>query len=273
MKYCINYNKKSHILDTIDEINVFLDRVEDNTALSTFCDEHINQRINICIKDVEKALSENKVKDLLDLQKEHSNLYIRFEYIVKELKEMLFYYPNSKYYFNIKINDWDRVIGLIDYGVSDIFIVEGLGFELDKIAEIAHNSGVQVRVYPNVAQSAWQDLDDLRKFWIRPNDISEYEPYVDVCEFYGLWEDINFDVLYDIYKSDKVWFGKLSEIISGLNQEIDNRYIVPRFVKKRIRCCRQCMKGSNCQMCDHILDLSSNLEKAGLIVTMEEEEK
>lgn len=271
MKYCTNYNKKSHILDTIDEINVFLDRVEDNTTLSTFCDEHINQRVNICIEDVEKALSENKVKDLLDLQKEHSNLYIRFEYIVKELKEMLSYYPNSKYYFNIKINDWDRVIGLIDYGVSDILIVEGLGFELDKIAEIAHNSGVQVRVYPNVAQSTWDDLDDLRKFWIRPGDTKEYEPYVDVCEFYGQSEKN--DILYDIYKKDEAWFGKLSEIITGLNQELDSRYIVPRFVKKRIGCGRQCLKGGKCQMCDHIRDLSENLEKAGLMITMEEEEK
>jgi hypothetical protein len=33
------------------------------------------------------------------------------------------------------------------------------------------------------------------------------------------------------------------------------------------------MKGGNCQMCNHVKDLSKNLEQAGLMVTMEKEEE
>ena len=273
MKYCIDFNKEAHILDKVDEINVFYDRVQDLEALEQFCQEHINQRINVCITDLDKAINENQIKDLLDFQKDHKdyNIYLRLPSKSEELGFMLNQYEGCKFYFDTKVNDWDRVIGFIEYGVSDIFIVEGLGFELDKIAEIAHQNNVQIRVYPNVAQTTWNDLDDLRKFWIRPEDIDFYSQYVDVCEFYGYDEKI--DVIYDIYKKDKKWFGNLGEIIAGINMKIDSRYVVPRFVKKRVRCGRECLKGGNCQMCDRVRELSGNLEKAGLMVTMEKDKE
>ena len=271
MKYCIDFNKDTQILDKVEEINIFLDRIESLDALSQFNEEHKNQRINVCITDLEKALVDNQIKTLLDYQEKNPNIYLRLPGKNEELDMLLAEYPNSKFYFDIKINDWDRVIGFIEYGVSDIFIVEGLGFELDKIAAIAHPKGIQIRVYPNVAQTTWRNLDDLRKFWIRPDDIDFYSQYVDVCEFYGMNEKI--DVIYNIYKKDKKWFGNLGEIIAGIEQPLDSRYVVPRFARKRVRCGRECMKGGNCQMCDRIKELSGNLEKAGLMVTMEKEKE
>ena len=271
MKYCIDFNKDTQILDKVEEINIFLDRIESLDALSQFNEEHKNQRINVCITDLEKALTDNQIKTLLDYQEKNPNIYLRLPGKNEELDMLLAEYPNSKFYFDIKVNDWDRVIGFIEYGVSDIFIVEGLGFELDKIAAIAHPKGIQIRVYPNVAQTTWRNLDDLRKFWIRPDDIDFYSQYVDVCEFYGMNEKI--DVIYNIYKKDKKWFGNLGEIIAGIEQPLDSRYVVPRFARKRVRCGRECMKGGNCQMCDRIKELSGNLEKAGLMVTMEKEKE
>lgn len=273
MKYCIDYSKDTQILDKVDEINVFRDKIQDLEALEQFCEKHKEQRINVCIKDLEEAINQNWVKDLLDFQKQHKdyNIYLRFPGKNEELGVMLHEYLDSKFYFDTKVNDWDRVIGFIEFGVTDIFIVEGLGFELEKIAAIAHQNNVQIRVFPNVAQSTWNDLDDLRKFWIRPDDIDFYSQYVDVCEFFE--ESKKIDILYNIYKKDKKWFGNLSELIIGLHEPIDSRYIVPRFVKKRVKCGRECMKGGNCQMCDRIRELSGNLEKAGLMVTMEKEKE
>lgn len=273
MKYCIDFNKESKILDKVDEINIDYTRIENLDALKIFCEEHIKQRINVCLNDFEEAKNNNSIKDLLDFQKENKNfnLYIRLSGKDEELGIMLAAYPDSKFYFDWKINDWDRIIGLINYGVSDLYIVEGLGFELDKIAEIAHSKNVNIRVFPNIAQSTWNDLDGLKKFWIRPEDIDFYSQYVDTCEFWG--SNLSNDVLYDIYKKDKKWFGNLNEIIVGLNEDIDSRYMIPRFVKKRVRCCRECLKGGKCQMCDRIKELSQNLEKTGLIITEEKEEE
>lgn len=166
MKYCIDFSKDTHILDKVDEINVFYDRIQDLEALDQFCQEHIKQRINVCFTDLDKGLYDNQIKDMLDFQEQHKdyNIYLRFPGKNEELGFLLNKYIDSKFYFDTKINDWDRVIGFIEYGVTDIFIVEGLGFELDKVAAIAHKNNVQIRVFPNVAQSTWNDLDDLRKF-------------------------------------------------------------------------------------------------------------
>ena len=276
MKYCIDYYKESSILDKVDEINIEYKRIESNEALETFCGDHRNQRVNVCINDLEEGINEGYIKNILDFQKEKqdiTNLYIRLPHIkTQELGAMLFNdYPDAKFYFNTHVNNWDDFIDLINYNVTDIFIVEGMGFELDKISKIAKEHNTQIRVFPNVAQASNDNTDSLRKFWIRPEDIGFYDDYVDVCEFFG--EKEKFDILYNVYKKDKKWFGNLSEIIIGLKEQIDSRYIVPRFVKKRVRCGRECMKGGNCEMCDRIKELSGNLEKAGLIVTMKEEKE
>lgn len=264
MKYCIDFYPNSHSLDEVDEINVNYDKTEDLIALLDFCNEHKTQRINVFFNDLEKSLNDNRVKDVLDFQKEHIELqiYIRFPDRNQELDEMLKVYNKSKFYFNIYANDWDKALGLINYGVSDIFVVEGLGFEIDKIAAIAHEHNVQIRVFPNTAQSSWKETDDLRKFWIRPEDLSYYEDYIDVCEFFIDREKQG--VLLHIYRDDKKWYGDLKEIISGLEDKIDSRYLNPRFVRQRIQCGRSCMKGGLCQMCDRIKNLSQTLEKAGI---------
>jgi len=269
MKYCIEYNKNkdSKYLDKVDEININFDKVESIDALIKFCQKHEKQRINICLSFENYSI--DKLKSLLPLKQD--NLYIRIPHYQnqEELDFLLTEYPDARIYFETKINNWSLLTGYLDYGVTDVYITEGLGFELDKVAKVVHEKGAQVRVFPNVAQSNFDRISDLKKFWIRPEDLKQYEPYVDVCEFYQILT--KFDIYYDIYKKDKKWMGNLSEIIIGLKEPLDSQYIVPRFVKKRIRCGRECMKGGKCRMCEHIIELSHNLEKAKLIVTMKED--
>jgi hypothetical protein len=69
-----------------------------------------------------------------------------------------------KFYFNIYVKDWDTLHGLINEGVSDIFIVEEMGFQLVDAAAIAHEAKVQIRIFPNVAQSSWGPAPALKKF-------------------------------------------------------------------------------------------------------------
>ena len=156
------------------------------------------------------------------------------------------------------------MIGLLEYGVSDVYIVENLCFELDKVAEVAKKYNAQVRVFPNVAQSKFTDTSALKKFFIRPEDLDAYNEYINVIEFYNV--DNKIDTYYEIYAIDKKWFGKLNEIILDFNSDIDNRYIIPRFVEKRIKCGKKCLKDGYCQRCDNIEQLSFTLEESELIV-------
>lgn len=45
------------------------------------------------------------------------------------------------------------IYALIDRKVSDIYIVEELGFDLINVANVLHKNNINVRIFPNVAQS------------------------------------------------------------------------------------------------------------------------
>ena len=274
MKYCINYSNKSHIIDKVDEILIRYDKNKILELFTQFIPAHLNQRVIV------QLMEENNIDTIVNNLKKIISIYnenkdIKFDIqlpfynqkFIEELKD-----TNLKYFFKAVANSWDKFTGLISQNVSDIYITDELAFELDKVAEIAHKNNIKVRIYPNIAQSRWDKLSDILKFFIRPEDIEMYEPYVDVCEFYGDKAQ-QIDTYYKIYQEDKKWFGDLQEIIIGLDSKIDSRYIIPRFAEKRIKCGKDCLKGGKCEMCKRILDLSEQLENAHLIVQIDKEKE
>ena len=279
MKYCINYyGKQLDLLNEIEEINIELDHITNlERDIEEFCELHKNQRLNFIIPNYEQMVDKGYLLYIFDFQQTHKeyNIYIRLPYIDETyypaLKEK---YTNMKFFFELKIKDWDSLIGIINEGVSDVYIVEEFCFNLKDIAAVAHSNNVRVRVFPNVAQSSWESTPALKKFWIRPEDIHYYEDYIDVCELYGKYEQQK--IYYEVYKQDEKWTGNLRFLIIGLDQDIDNTCLLPRFGDKRVNCKHRCFQGINCQMCDVIFDLSKNLEKTGLRIiidkNMEEEE-
>ena len=260
MKYCFNYNRETEHMDCInkaDEWTIVYNSKD--TTLLAFLDLHKDKRINLYVKG-EEALS-TPIKLFEELSRKYENLYIKLDMQYHYKKDKKY---NFKFYFDEMVNNWDTLIGLLDYGVSDIYIVESLGFELDKVAAIAHSYNTQVRVYPNVAQSKFDATPALKKFFIRPEDVSVYEKYIDVLEFFDA--DKQLDTYYQIYAVDKEWLGKLNEIIKDFDSEIDNKYIIPRFAYKRISCGKKCLKGNNCTRCNDIEQLASTLEKSGMVI-------
>ncbi len=274
MKYCINYSNKSHIIDKVDEILIRYDKNKILELFTQFIPAHLNQRVIVqLIEEDNIDTIVNNLKKIISIYNENKDIKFDIQLpfynqkFIEELKD-----TNLKYFFKAAANSWDKFTGLISQNVSDIYITDELAFELDKVAEIAHKNNIKVRVYPNVAQSRWDKLSDILKFFIRPEDIEIYEPYVDVCEFYGDKAQ-QIDTYYKIYQEDKKWFGDLQEIIIGLDSKIDSRYIIPRFAEKRIKCGKDCLKGGKCEMCKRILDLSKQLENAHLIVQIDKEKE
>ena len=274
MKYCINYSNKSHIIDKVDEILIRYDKNKILELFTQFIPAHLNQRVIVqLIEEDNIDTIVNNLKKIISIYNENKDIKFDIQLpfynqkFMEELKD-----TNLKYFFKVAANSWDKFTGLISQNVSDIYITDELAFELDKVAEIAHKNNIKVRIYPNVAQSRWDKLSDILKFFIRPEDIEMYEPYVDVCEFYGDKAQ-QIDTYYKIYQEDKKWFGDLQEIIIGLDSKIDSRYIIPRFAEKRIKCGKDCLKGGKCEMCKRILDLSEQLENAHLIVQIDKEKE
>lgn len=274
MKYCINYSNKSHIIDKVDEILIRYDKNKILELFTQFIPAHLNQRVIVqLIEENNIDTIVNNLKKIISIYNENKDIKFDIQLpfynqkFIEELKD-----TNLKYFFKAAANSWDKFTGLMSQNVSDIYITDELAFELDKVAEIAHKNNIKVRIYPNVAQSRWDKLSDILKFFIRPEDIEMYEPYVDVCEFYGDKAQ-QIDTYYKIYQEDKKWFGDLQEIIIGLDSKIDSRYIIPRFAEKRIKCGKDCLKGGKCEMCKRILDLSEQLENAHLIVQIDKEKE
>ena len=274
MKYCINYSNKSHIIDKVDEILIRYDKNKILELFTQFIPAHLNQRVIVqLIEENNIDTIVNNLKKIISIYNENKDIKFDIQLpfynqkFMEELKD-----TNLKYFFKAAANSWDKFTSLISQNVSDIYITDELAFELDKVAEIAHKNNIKVRIYPNVAQSRWDKLSDILKFFIRPEDIEMYEPYVDVCEFYGDKAQ-QIDTYYKIYQEDKKWFGDLQEIIIGLDSKIDSRYIIPRFAEKRIKCGKDCLKGGKCEMCKRILDLSEQLENAHLIVQIDKEKE
>lgn len=264
MKYCIQYTKDFRYLKQVDEVIIPFH----STNLINIKDFSDNQRIIIDFEDKKEILF--NLKSLIEIKELHNNIAIRFlgeldAETATKLEEV-----KIPFFFNLRVDKWDTLMGLIELGVSDVYIVNELGFELKDVSRVCKENNVNIRVFPNVAQtgSKIKNLETIKSFFIRPEDIDIYEPYVDVCEFFGPLDRQS--VLYDIY-TDKKWIGDLRELIIGLKEHLKSKYLMPCFGEERLNCGKKCYQ-NKCIICDKISTIAKQLEEANLEVKIEEKE-
>lgn len=262
MKYCIEYNKEllaSPLFEEIDEVFIKLDTSPNFFSFlsNTFKDKRIILDVEDFSRDFMLALE--KIKELSDLD---LTFYIppTFKYL-DEVKDAAAAFNHISYFYDLPVGSWDQFHGIVREGVSDIIISNELGFELDKVYPIAHQYGVNVIVCPFVCQSSWSNVDKLKSFFIRPEDVKIYESYIDTFIFYG-----DKSLTYcQIYQEQK-WFGNLKEIIVGLDRDLDSRFILPNFGEARVKCRKRCFKGGSCKICERIYQLSETLKDKRIMV-------
>lgn len=273
MKYCMDYNRESKILDTIDEINVYCDHTE-LIVLIDFIRNHSNQRINIRLKDKQKIIDYKLIQKISQFYNEDKkyNIAIILPEYSKTYLDILKENP-VPFFFDILVRDWETFWMLLDTGISDMYLVEQMCFEVAAAAPLAHQKGIRLHTFPAVLQRRYDNISTLKSFFIRPEDIKFYEDYFDVMDFLNN-EYLNNDILYEIYAKDQYWYGQLKEIILGFDNDLDSRFILPSFAERRAKCGRNCLKGtSKCTMCETIEALSKNLKEAGFTIEIEEEDK
>lgn len=262
MKYCLPYSTKipSHIYKEIDEIEIVY-RKED-TTLPAFLEEYLDKIIILT------STSINDIDRLEILAEKYDNFKLKIDVSDQELlfavKER-----NIPFFCSFLATTWDQYIGLLDLEPTDIYIGNELCFELNKVSDIAYDSDTQIRVIPNIAQSSWtlgENDENLLSFFIRPEDVSIYDEYVDVFEFSAPIDKVL--IYYNIYAKTEKWFGPLNEIIIGLNSNIDNRGLVPAFGYYRAKCAKRCLKGQSCNICMRAQELSKTLLDKNLIVNI-----
>lgn len=276
--FALNYNRKNKYMQEVSEIII---KFHKSNNFLNFLKEHSDQRIIVSIENGREFLDEGGL-DYFKLikQLDVTNYAIRFPSLFDEntvSKEELEEFKNANipFFINDYLDRWDMLYGYINLGVTDIYAANELGFELDKVHKIAAEHEVNVRVIPNIAQTSWYDTPDLVKFFIRPEDIIDYEPYVDIFE---LSENMPErpqigNVLYKAYAIDKRWFGQLNEIIAAFDNPLNGEFTHPAWSIKRVTCSKKCMKGGRCRMCYTVAGFAETLEKVGVTIKKKTPEK
>lgn len=254
MKYSIRYYRGNRVLEKADE--VILKYYEKNPHIITFVQESIPEFRRVVL-DITRLID---VEDNLDILKAtKAILKISYEYqgnIVPILAE-----ENIPYFFDKVVSNLDELNYILRLCPSAIYVGNELGFSIEKVSKICKNRKIEIRVYPNVAQSMCpKDPENFKKFFIRPEDVNLYEQYVDYFEFFGTID--RQPVLYEIYNDEK-WFGDLDNLIIGLEKTIYSPQIVPYFGIRRLNCGKRCVY-EECDFCDTIAGIADTLKEKGL---------
>lgn len=274
MKYCINFYRDFRYKEDIDEVIIkYKDKnIEVLDFLKTIPQK---QRIILDTSREKDFCLEKNLGIFIEAKKIHKNIAIKLSQNQKDnfIEFVNLYDNNIDFFFDTFVDSWDTLMSYVKLSVSDVYIVNELGFELENVSKVCKDNKIRIRVFPNVAQvsSKVDNLDKLKSFFIRPDDIEVYEKYIDICEFFGPLDRQS--VLYEIYR-DKRWLGDLGELIIGLDKSVNNKTILPYFGRERINCNKKCYYGQ-CIICDKIAAVASQFDKAGIEIvatTAESEE-
>lgn len=271
MKYCLKYTNICTKLYKADEISI---KYIEDKGLVDFMEKFSSQRIILRIEAT--YFPESEVRKLIAIK----NTYPDYRFAVamggyvQELGHTL-REAGIDFFESTPCTDWERFNYLIKEGVSDINLSGPLAFDLGNVHRVLNilNPNVQVRVTPNSCLRLNPNTDPLIGFFIRPEDVSVYEDFVDVLEFEGLEHQ---DTFYSIYAEHKMFIGGLNQCIYGFNKVIDNKGLVSLFGERRKTCAQQCLKGGRCHRCYDLAAIAKNMgdrAKEQILDTIKEEQE
>ncbi len=269
--FCIYYKDKFKYINEIPEINIVY-RKQSLASVKATLNKYPDKRINIYIAEPEyfvqnhlwdyffAIVEQNPEANFALLLKDYKDEYTKKIYeALNANKEQ-----KVKYFFDVYISDWDTLNGYLELNPCDMYIVEDLCFQLEKVKMLLAKHNCRIRCFPNVAQSKWNKTPSIKKFFIRPEDIELYSNWIDVFEF---WENSkSIETIYRIYAKDKKWSGKLSELIASFDDDVNNMCIDKMFAWRRSNCEKRCMTGRPCRICNGIKELANTLEEHKLII-------
>jgi hypothetical protein len=252
MKYCLKYTNVCRHLKDADEISI---KYIEDRGLVDFMEKYADKRIILRI--VAKDFSDTELMKLVAIKKQFPQYQFTValdEYhtgLIKKLRE-----KELPFYLLKPIQNWENFHYLVNIlKVSDIDLSGALAFELPKVKRYLEKVKVNtiIRITPNIIHSQTDNCPPLQHFFVRPDDIDQYEPYVDVLEFEGIEHQ---DTFYNIYAKEKMFIGKLNQVIYNFPLAIDNMGLIPQFGERRISCGRECLSGGRCKRCDTLAHIS-----------------
>lgn len=231
--------------------------------LAEFIKDYRTHRINFIIPEFNKDRDSEIFETLNDLFSD-AELVLCFPYYDDWFQN----WSNEhqiKHYYQHFVNSWENLERFLSYNVTDIKVGENLAFNAEKISKIAKEKGVSLRVFCNVCQRKIEStIPSIKGFFIRPEDIDLYSEYFDTFELaYPNMDATRLNTLYEIYAKDKIWDGRVKQIIVGYEGNEDNTFLIG-FGKRRSHCDRKCYQATGvekCCFCDRLIDLNKTIKE------------
>jgi hypothetical protein len=228
------------------EISCQWNRLNDYYQYITDKKENSNTRLRILIAQI-KEENFSKLEEQINLIKELNPNYTiacKDFHILQELLKKGYFA-----YLDYPVTDWETFSSLVCLKVTDIRIDSSLAFSLDKIEKFKKfNPNIKIRIDPAKSSNLLVKNRTITSFFVRPEDISLYSPYIDICEFNVQTREEE-EALYDIYRKQFYPFN-LNLLIKQLDEEFLNSMLDPDFGKNRINCHQVCQEpGSRCHYC------------------------
>lgn len=249
MKYCLNSRVAGEYLKQVDEIKVSF---RDRESIPDIAVKYPDKKIILEHLRGDAILDEKGLKNYNILTK--GNLILCAGTVEElEMAKSL----NIPFYFGYPISSYYELLAFKDLGVCYFLLNAPLSFRVDVISTF----GIPIRLIPNVA-----DLDGFPRentyngTWIRPENVEDYEKYVDTFEFGNCEGNVlKEQALFRVYAIEKNWPGSLEQLIDGFKfpNEVLNRIINPKDTAMRIFCGQICAQpGTHCRICDRALKLA-----------------
>ena len=245
MKVCLQNRQEAKYLKYADEIKVGF---RDRRALPDMFEKYPEKDFILELYS-DSEIDWNDIREYNILSQGKLILCIANREQMNMCKEI-----DAKFYFGYPISSFYDLRAAVACGVCYVRLDAPIFFQLDKVKEL----GVPVRAVPNVAYLDFIPREDgVCGTWIRPEDLEDYEEYVEVIEFEDC-DNRKEQALYRIYIEQKAWPGELNDIISNLNYNGTNRMIPPHtFGIKRAVCGQRCQETGRCKICYRTLDLAN----------------
>lgn len=256
MKYAITYNSHFRYFDNIDEVifpfrgegdlikivNDTLKR-EDQTAIIDISGNPLKKTIESFLAVINKLRKDSPYNIMLCINGVEQRDWIE---IIKE----------NEYNFMFKeyAATTSEVAAMALLGASDIYVAEDMCFNLKILQSFRRDKGIRFRIWPDIIQDPGgcvPPLPRVTSFYIRPEDLHLYFPFVDVIEIHK--KDSRCSVVYEIYRQEQ-WSGDLSDLITEFPEEVSNTSFLPNFGLARLNCKKRCTY-SECDICTTALSI------------------
>lgn len=247
MKYCVSGRQAMSILHNADEIKV---RYEDRERIIDFITAGFTDK-TIIVEIPKDIMSIDW--HLLDAYNNDLNLVLCL-YNLAHIDECIQH--KVKYYWAYPITSYYELRGLIALKPYYLHLGMPLCFDLANIKKI---TDIPIRLTANVAYDAYIPREDgVCGQWIRPEDVTHYDTYVEALEFANV--DLTAEkTLLHIYKDNKEWPGDLNILIKNLNYNIDNRALPDEIGTIRLTCGQRCMFNGCCSYCKQAFNFAQHI--------------